>query len=404
MSNNINITDIAEVILGGTPSTSNPNYWNGNIPWASVIDFKSDRFLYKTEKTITEAGLKNSNTKLLKKKDIIISARGTVGKIVQCAKPVAFNQSCYALRALDPNITNQDYLFYLLKFKVLELKQVAIGGVFDTITMKTFEKMKVHLPSFPIQKKIAAVLSAYDDLIENNNRRIAILEKMAEEIYREWFVRMRFPGHEKVRFHKGVPEGWEIVKVKNIIDRKRFGKIYRENELFHDGEIIVIDQSVKDYLGYYNGKPEHMASIDNPIILFGDHSCKMLLMIESFSLAENVIPFQSKYSIPIIFLFYLVQNLIETTEYKRHWSELVSKSVFLPTLKLQDMFSINVKNLILKKNKIIKIKQNLKRSRDLLLPRLICGKLDVENLDIAFPPGMQCFEPIENRWLQTNLP
>jgi type I restriction enzyme S subunit len=81
--------------------------------------------------------------------------------------------------------------------------------------------LDIPLPPFPIQKKIAAVLSAYDDLIENNNRRIAILEKMAEEIYREWFVRIRFPGHEKATFHKGIPEGWESKRFNEFCMLKR---------------------------------------------------------------------------------------------------------------------------------------------------------------------------------------
>ncbi len=193
------------------------------------------------------------------------------------------------------------------------------------------KQIKIPLPPLPIQRKIAAILSAYDELIENNNRRIAILEKMAEEIYREWFIRLRFPGHEKVKVVKGVPEGWEVKKIKNIVDRKPFGRIYREGELLPEGNIIVIDQSIKDFLGFYNGDPEHYASIDESIILFGDHSCKMVLMIKPFSLAENVIPFKSNNDMPITFLFYLVHNQIETTEYKRHWTELINKSVFVPT-------------------------------------------------------------------------
>jgi type I restriction enzyme S subunit len=71
-----------------------------------------------------------------------------------------------------------------------------------------------------IQRKIAAVLSTYHDLIENNNRRIAILEKMAEELYREWFVRLRFLGHEKVKIVKGVPEGWEVKRIGDILSFK----------------------------------------------------------------------------------------------------------------------------------------------------------------------------------------
>lgn len=106
------------------------------------------------------------------------------------------------------------FVYYFLQTMHLELFNSGVGV--PTLNQNHLHKLRIKIPSVPIQKKIAAILSAYDDLIENNNRRIAILEKMAEEIYREWFVRMRFPGHEKVKFHKGVPDGWEINKVASI--------------------------------------------------------------------------------------------------------------------------------------------------------------------------------------------
>lgn len=82
---------IIEIILGGTPKTSESSYWDGEIPWASVIDFNVNKYLFKTQRTITQKGLKESNTKLLYKGDIIISARGTVGKTVVCGIPMTFN-------------------------------------------------------------------------------------------------------------------------------------------------------------------------------------------------------------------------------------------------------------------------------------------------------------------------
>src|SRR5262249_18331450 len=81
----------------------------------------------------------------------------------------------------------------------------------------------IRFPKITIQRKIAAILSAYDDLIENNERRIALLEKMAEEIYREWFVRMRFPGRKQMKFEKGVPEEWKVFRIENLSDEIRRG-------------------------------------------------------------------------------------------------------------------------------------------------------------------------------------
>jgi type I restriction enzyme S subunit len=212
---------------------------------------------------------------------------------------------------------------------------------------------------------------------------------MAEELYREWFVRLRFPGHEKVNIYKGVPEGWEVKKIKEIVNRKPFGRIYRENELDIEGKTIVIDQSIKDYLGFYDGVPEHDASKDKPTILFGDHSCKMQLMIEPFSLAENVIPFTGKGKMPTVFLFFLIHNSIETTEYKRHWTELTNKGVYVPPLTLQEEFSVKATNHIVYKSQLKTLNRKVESVRDRLLSRLMSGKIDVENLDIRFPESMK---------------
>jgi len=104
------------------------------------------------------------------------------------------------------------------------------------------------------------VLSAYDDLIENNNRRIAFLEKMAEELYREWFVRLRFPGHEKVKIVKGVPEGWAVKKLKEIVEFA-YGKALKEEDRI-EGNYPVIGSG--GIIGYHNA-----ALVKGPGIVVG---------------------------------------------------------------------------------------------------------------------------------------
>lgn len=118
------LSDVMDLIGGGTPKTSKPEYWNGTIPWLSVKDFNNGfRYVYETEKTITELGLENSSTKLLQNGDVIISARGTVGEIATIPFPMAFNQSCYGLRAKSKIVTS-DYLYYLIKHNVSVLKKI----------------------------------------------------------------------------------------------------------------------------------------------------------------------------------------------------------------------------------------------------------------------------------------
>lgn len=164
------LSEIMDLIGGGTPKTSNPDYWNGHIPWLSVKDFSNDfRYVYETEKSITELGLNNSSTKLLEKGDIIISARGTVGEIATIPYPMVFNQSCYGLRA-KRDIVDKDYLYYLIKDSVRLLKKNTHGSVFDTITRDTFNGIEVDLPTHDIQKKIASILNRIDEKIEINSK------------------------------------------------------------------------------------------------------------------------------------------------------------------------------------------------------------------------------------------
>jgi len=180
--------DLIDLIGGGTPKTSVPEYWNGKIPWLSVVDFNNGKkYVYKTEKKITESGLKNSSTKLLNKNDIIISARGTVGVVSMLGTQMAFNQSCYGIRART-NVSVNDYIYYLLKDSVVNLIQISHGGVFDTITKNTFDEIDILLPPISEQKAIASVLSSLDDKIELLHRQNKTLESMTETLFKQWFV------------------------------------------------------------------------------------------------------------------------------------------------------------------------------------------------------------------------
>ena len=156
------LSDLVEIIGGGTPDTTISEYWGGDIPWLSVVDFnKDERFVSKSEKTITELGLKNSSTKYLQKGDLIISARGTVGALAQLSIPMTFNQSCYGLRA-KAEIIDAGYLFYVLKQEIQQFKENAYGSKFDSITIKTFDSINIPLPPFETQNKIVQACEAID--------------------------------------------------------------------------------------------------------------------------------------------------------------------------------------------------------------------------------------------------
>lgn len=201
------LSEMMDIIGGGTPKTSKLEYWNGDIPWLSVKDFNNDyRYVYKTEKTITKDGLDNSSAKMLKRNDSIISARGTVGEMAMIPFPMAFNQSCYGLRAKE-DIVNAEYLYYLIKHKVVILKKNTHGSVFDTITRDTFNGIEVDLPSLEEQKKVASILRDYDDKIEVNNEINKNLLDQAQSIFTQEFLAL-----------DSIPDSWKESSLLGIAD------------------------------------------------------------------------------------------------------------------------------------------------------------------------------------------
>lgn len=182
------LSDVIEIIGGGTPKKKVSEYWSGDIPWLSVVDFNSDeRFVDNTAEKITELGLQESSTKLLEAGQVIISARGTVGCLAQLTVPMAFNQSCYGLSGKS-GVLDNDYLYYLMRVKVAELQQKTHGAVFDTITRETFNHIEVKIPALSTQKVIAKVLGSFDYKIQLNNQINQTLEQMAQAIFKSWFV------------------------------------------------------------------------------------------------------------------------------------------------------------------------------------------------------------------------
>ena len=204
--------EYVEIINGGTPKTSNPSFWNGDIPWISIKDF-SNKYIDNTEKTITEDGLRNSSTSLLNSGDIIISARGTVGKLAVLKKPMAFNQSCFGIRTKS-NLLRQDYLYYLLLNKFQLLQQLSHGSVFSTITRDTLNNLEIQVPPVEIQARIADLLSSIDDKIEVNIHVNDNLTQQVNAIYEYMFI-------------TNADSSWKTGKLSDIVT-VRYGKDHKK--------------------------------------------------------------------------------------------------------------------------------------------------------------------------------
>ncbi|WP_154930572.1 restriction endonuclease subunit S [Klebsiella grimontii] len=161
--------DLIELIGGGTPKTSVEEYWNGDIPWFSVVDApnESDVYVLTTEKNITTEGLNNSSAKLLRKGTTIISARGTVGKCAMVAVPMAMNQSCYGV--IGKTNISDEYVYFQLKNAVQTLQQMGHGSVFNTITRDTFKNIKVPFCNEELTNSYSLLVKNYFSKILNNN-------------------------------------------------------------------------------------------------------------------------------------------------------------------------------------------------------------------------------------------
>ncbi|MDD2732345.1 MAG: restriction endonuclease subunit S [Desulfuromonadaceae bacterium] len=179
--NQVPFTDTVHVIGGGTPKTSMPEYWNGDIPWFSVVDAPTitDVFVIDTQKHITELGLNNSSTKLLAKGTTIISARGTVGRLALVGRQMAMNQSCYGLRGK----ADDTYFTYFSTYRLVEsLKQRSHGSVFDTITTETMKGVFVIYPDKAIIQTFEALLQPVMDRMQKNLEKAQTLATLRDTL------------------------------------------------------------------------------------------------------------------------------------------------------------------------------------------------------------------------------
>ncbi|MCX2497484.1 restriction endonuclease subunit S [Plesiomonas shigelloides] len=170
------------LIGGGTPKTSEESFWGGDIPWFSVVDAPndSDVFVLKTEKYITEAGLSNSSAKLLRVGTTIISARGTVGKCALVGTPMAMNQSCYGINGIDGVADN--FVYFMVRHLVSQLRQRSHGSVFSTITRDTFNSLKFIFPNVSLNDGFKDQTANWFERIHINNRQLSILQDLRDTL------------------------------------------------------------------------------------------------------------------------------------------------------------------------------------------------------------------------------
>ena len=360
------LSNVMDLIGGGTPKTSKPEYWNGDIPWLSVKDFNNGlRYVYETEKSITQLGLENSSTKLLQKGDVIISARGTVGEIATIPFPMAFNQSCYGLRAKSGIVTS-DYLYYLIKHNVSVLKKNTHGSVFDTITRNTFDNIVVEIPNIEIQEKIASILSDYDEKIELNNAINNNLEQQAQAIYQQMFI-----DNASSNWKEGLLS--ELIAVKYGKDHKKLedgiypvygsGGIMRyvERPLYTGESVLIPRKGTLNNVLYVN---EAFWSVDT---MFYTEMLRpnVAKFVYHFLKRKDLASLNAGSAVPSMTTTILnaMQLRIPDGNTLQNFEEIVTP-----------MYEKIIEN--------NKQSSNLAAIRDALLPKLMSGELDVSNIDI----------------------
>jgi type I restriction enzyme S subunit len=186
-----NILAVADLLGGGTPTKKKPEYWNGNIPFFTPTDADGAIFKFETADYITEEGLKMSSTKRFEKNTVLITARGSVGKLVLNAVDMAMNQSCYALRA-KPGIS-YTFLFFLTKELIQHLQVKTSGSVFDSIVSNDIEFTNLAIPERDVVEKFAAIVEPAFNRISNNTKENQHLIQL-----RDWLLPMLMNGQVTV--------------------------------------------------------------------------------------------------------------------------------------------------------------------------------------------------------------
>lgn len=327
--------------------------------------------------------------------DLIFTQRGTLGQV----GIVPYNEFdryiiSQSQMKLTIDHTKADPLFVYYYFRTKEcrkrIENLALSSGVPHINLRILKEFKIPLPPLTIQSQIASILSNYDELIENNQYRMGLLEEMAQEIYKEWFIRLRFPGHETAKFYnekepndtnRVLPEKWEKKRVIEIIRRYPSGKKYDNNTALKKGDVPILDQGLSGVIGFHNDEPGVIASMDDPIIVFANHTCYQRLIQFDFSAIQNILPFKSniQYNRDIYWLHYATKDLIEFNDYKGHWPEFSNKKLIIPTENIAKEFGKHIKPMV---NNIFLMEQEnllLQQMRDLLLTRLISGSLLLEN-------------------------
>jgi len=408
----VKIKNLGKVLTGKTPSTKKPELFGDNYPFITPSDISSyDVYhIQNTERGLSEEGYTSQKSKLLPQKTICYVCIGsTIGKICLTKIPSFTNQQLNNI-IVDQSKYVPEYIYYRLRYETPKIQSIAGGtGSGKAIYNKTaFEDHRLEIHDYPLQQKIASILSTYDDLIENNTRRIQIFEEMAHFVYQEWFINFRFPGHEKVKFVNSelgkIPEGWEVKRLSKVVEIQ-YGYTESASEeiigpkFLRGKDINKNSYIIWDEVPYCKIEPDdyekYKLNRDDIVIIRMADPGKVGIVEKDIDaiFASYLIRLKIKNGMEPYYLFYFLlsdryQSYISgastgTTRKSASAGVITDIDILLPDEPVSDQFVDVIKPLRQLLNTLLEKNENLRKSRDLLLPKLISGELDVSDLEIA---------------------
>lgn len=393
---------------GGTPSKAEARYWNGDIPWLSSKDLVTPR-IRDAELKVTTEGVENG-TRLMPENTVMFVVRGmslaSEFRVSITKRPCAFNQDLKAVEC-GPSIL-PDFLYYSLFAQRDHIRGQAGEASHGTkkLESRVVESIRVRLPSLVVQRKVVAIASAYDDLIENNRRRIELLEEAARLLYREWFVDLRFPGHEHVNIVDGVPDGWERRPVSELAHIYR-GKSYSSAELVDsDGQPFVNLKCIDRFGGFrlsglkgFKGEhKEHHRLVPGDIVVAVTDMTREAMIVAQAARVPRGVGESAIYSMDLVkaaprdgidpaWLYGLFRYSSFSMEVRERATgatvlhlqpkHIENWQALVPTATLRGLYSEQYGSLLAQIDVLEVHCGKLAQARDLLLPRLMNGEIAV---------------------------
>ncbi|MBQ8776001.1 MAG: restriction endonuclease subunit S [Treponema sp.] len=363
--------------------------FGGLYPFIQTSDVKNaNLYISEYDTTYSEIGLAQS--KLWKKGTLCITIAANIAESAILGIDACFPDSVVGFMPYEGKADLKFVKYMLDEFKVY-MQQISKGTTQDNLSLEKLRRIKFYVPSYETQQKIAHILSRYDEAIENNNKRIKLLEQMAQNLYKEWFVRFRFPGWENCEFENGIPVGWSCKNLFDIVNIT-YGYAFT-SELFCDDESLNPVVRIRDILDNYTKTFTSEECSDKYIIkeneiLIGMDGIFHMCMWNGEKAYQNqrVVKLTTKTEVySNYFLFLAVQPQIKfweqtiagTTVAHLGDKHLKRINVLIPSDDILKQATIKFNLLMKQKNSLFKANKNLVKQRDLLLPRLMSGKLEV---------------------------